>query len=211
MSLYLVRHAETVPNRDGVGLGRSDVPLTPKGERQAMALARTFGRLSIAEVWSSPQLRARRTAEAVAEATGARLVVSPALAELDVGAAEGLPLAEVRRRWPEFVAAWRGPAPETVRMPGGESLQDVAERLQPALPSIREGAARGLVLVSHAFTLRVLACTLLGLPLASFRAFACDLASVSVIDVGPPAVVRRWNDTCHLLGLEPGGVAAYGG
>lgn len=211
MSLYLVRHAETAANRDGVGLGRSDVPLTPTGERQAMALARAFGSLSIAEVWSSPQLRARRTAEAVAEATGARLVVSPALAELDVGAAEGLPLAEVRRRWPEFVAAWRGPAPETVRMPGGESLHHVAQRLQPLLSGIREGAAGGLVVVSHAFTLRVLACLLLDLPLAAFRSFACDLASVSVIDVGPPTVVRRWNDTCHLAGLEPGGMAAYGG
>lgn len=211
MTLYLIRHGETAANRDGLGLGRADVPLTEHGLRQAEAIAAACARLAIAAVWTSPLQRARRTAEAVARAAGASLVVEEALAELDVGDTEGLPLAEIRRRWPDFVAAWLSDDPAAVRMPGGESLDDLAARLRPLLPPVRELEREGLAIVSHTFVLRTLLCLLLELPLASFRSFACDLASLSAVDLAPRPVIRRWNDTCHLSGLEPGGAEPYRG
>ena len=209
MTLYLIRHGETAANRDGLGLGRADLPLTERGWRQAEALATACARFSIAAVWTSPLQRARLTAEAIARAAGASLVVEGALAELDVGDTEGLRLDEVRRRWPDFVAAWLGNDPAAVRMPGGESLDDLADRLRPLLPRVRELEPGGLAIVSHTFVLRTLLCLVLDLPLAAFRWFACDLASLSVVDLAPRPVVRRWNDTCNLSRLEPGALAPY--
>jgi len=211
VTLYLVRHGETEANRDGLGLGRGDSPLTTVGVRQAEALALALSGLPVAAVWSSPLRRARHTAEAIARTVGAEVEVVEALAELDVGETEGLPYAEIRRRWPTFIAAWLGPNPAAVRMPGGESLEDLATRIRPLLPRIRELEPSGLAIVSHTFVIRVLACLLLDLPVAAFRSFACDLASVAVLDLAPRPVVRRWNDTCHLRRLEPGDAPAYGG
>lgn len=203
MTLYLVRHGETAANRDSLGLGRSDPPLTELGVRQADALAASFGRVPIGAVWSSPLRRARDTAEKIATVAGVPLTIEHSLVELDVGEAEGLPLAEVRRRWPEFVETWRGPHPEAVPMPGGESLEDLAARLRALLPRIHAVEATGLVVVSHAFTLRILVCLLVGFPLNSFRTFPCDLASVSLLELTPRPTIRRWNETCHLALLEP--------
>lgn len=210
MTLYLVRHGETAANRESLGLGRSDPPLTELGARQAEAVAALLSHVPVAAIWSSPLRRARDTAAKIATAAGVPLTIERGLLELDIGDAEGLPLAEVRRRWPEFIESWRGPHPEAVAMPGGESLEGLGCRLRPLLPRLQELEPAGIVVVSHAFALRILACLLLGLPLSSFRMFACDLASVSVLELAPRPLIRAWNERCHLAPLEPLGGPSYG-
>ena len=206
MRLHLVRHGETAHNRDGLGLGRADAPLTEHGRRQAEAAVERLAREPLARVLTSPLGRAEAIARPLAERAGAPLEVRAELIELDVGETEGLPLAEIAERFPAFVAAWRGPDAATAEMPGGESLAQLAARLEPlaaelsALPDDGDDVA----VVSHNFVLRLLVCRLLGLEPAAFRAFALDLASLSTLSLRRGrAVVERLNDRCHLGALEP--------
>lgn len=203
MTLFLVRHGETAYNRDGQGLGREDVPLTEKGERQARALGERFARERLTRVLSSPLVRALDVARAIAEPHGLTVEVTEVLTELDVGETEGMTFAEMRTRIPDFLAKWAGPDGWRATMPGGESLEDVARRLGPLIEEFRHGSPEGVVVVSHNFVLRALLCELLGIGLPQFRSFQLDLASVTALSVGAGRVaVRNINDTCHLSSLN---------
>ena len=118
----LLRHGQTALSVERRFAGRGDAPLTEVGQQQAAAAAaRLQARGGIDLVVSSPLSRARHTAEAVASATGAGLVVDEDLAETDFGDWEGLTFGEVMKRWPDEMAAWMGSA-------------DVARRAARACP-----------------------------------------------------------------------------
>lgn len=197
--LYLIRHGETAANAAGEGLGLRDVPLSPFGREQARCLAGRFASVPIDAVLSSPLRRALEPARLIAESHGLAVEVRPELIEMDVGATDGLSYAEIRERFPDFIAAWSGDNPAVVRMPGGESLQDLAARVLPLAEELLHSPERVVVLVSHNFTLRVLICLLLGLPLESFRTFRLELASVTTVSIQHGrAVIQALNDVCHL-------------
>jgi broad specificity phosphatase PhoE len=201
--VHLLRHGETAMNRDGLGLGRRDEPLTGLGRRQGAEAVTSLARRAIGGVYSSPLSRARMPAERLAHERGVELVVEDALTEMDVGETEGLPLAEMRRRFPEFIDRWRGADAVAVPMPGGESLEDVWRRLDAVVEAVEGEKRDEVAIVSHNFVIRLLLCRWLGLPPERFRSFHVDLASITTIDVGSPvATIVRLNDTCHLQLLE---------
>ena len=136
MRLTLVRHGETAYNRDGLGLGRADPPLTDLGLRQTAAAIERLAAEPPDRILTSPLGRAAAIARGLAERTGAPLEVREALTEMDVGETEGLPFAEMRERFPGFIEAWRAPDPADVVMPGGESLAQVAARLEPLVAEL---------------------------------------------------------------------------
>lgn len=200
MRLYLVRHGESTYNRDGLGLGREDPPLTDLGLRQTAAAVERLAGERVDRILTSPLERAAAIARGLAERTGAPLETREELIEMDVGETEGLPFREMRERFPGFIEAWRAPDPTDVVMPGGESLAQVAERLEPlaaelhALPD-----EETVVAVSHNFVVRLLICRLLGLEVPAFRAFSLDLASVSTLSLrAGRASLRTLNNRCHL-------------
>ncbi len=200
MRLYLVRHGESTYNRDGLGLGREDPPLTELGLRQTAAAVERLAGERVDRILTSPLERAAAIARGLAERTGAPLETREELIEMDVGETEGLPFREMRERFPGFIEAWRAPDPADVAMPGGESLAQVAERLEPlaaelhALPD-----EETVVAVSHNFVVRLLICRLLGLEVPAFRAFSLDLASVSTLSLrAGRASLRTLNNRCHL-------------
>lgn len=200
MRLYLVRHGETAYNRDGLGLGVADPPLTDRGLRQTTAAVERLATESVDRILTSPLRRAAAIARGLAERTGATLDVREELIEMDVGETEGLPFGEMRERFPAFIEAWRAPDPANVAMPGGESLVQVAARLEPlALELHALPQESTVVAVSHNFVLRLLICRLLDLEVAAFRAFSLDLASVSALSLrAGQAALRTLNDRCHL-------------
>ncbi len=204
MSIILVRHGETAFNRDGQGLGRADVELTERGLAQAMAVAGRLARLPVERVLSSPLSRAATVAELIARHHGLETVLLGSLTELDVGETEGMDFAEMRRRFPEFLAAWGGPDGWNTRMPGGESIADLASRLAPLVDELTAAKPGSLtVVVSHNFVLKTLLCLFLGLGLDRFRAFQVDLASATFLSVRNGRVnVSSVNDTCHLSDLN---------
>ena len=208
MRLALVRHGETAHNRDGLGLGREDAPLTELGLRQTSAAVERLAAEPPDRILTSPLTRAAAIARGLAERTGAPLEVREELTEMDVGETEGLPFAEMRARFPEFIEAWRAPDPADVVMPGGESLAQVAARLEPLVGELHAFPDRSrVVVVSHNFVLRLLICRLLGLEIAAFRAFSVGLASVSTLSLrAGGASLRSLNNRCH-LSADPNGSA----
>jgi ribonuclease H / adenosylcobalamin/alpha-ribazole phosphatase len=196
----LLRHGETPLSAERRFAGRGEIPLTEAGQRQAATAAdRLAARGGIDLIISSPLLRARQTAEAVARATGATLRADDGLAELDFGEWEGLTLAEASQRWPAEVTAWLGNV--AVAPPGGESFAAAIDRVGAALDRLLAAHQfRTLLLVSHVSPIKIAVCrALLAPPVTLFR-FQLDVASLCEIDwyADGPATVRSLNDTAHL-------------
>lgn len=200
MRLILARHGETESNRDRLALGRLDVPLNGTGLLQAKALAGALRDTPIAAVYSSPLIRARTTAQVIAAEHALDVGVEEGLTEMDVGEMDGHAIPEMMKLHAGFLKRWFGPEAGTLRMPGGECLQDVQDRAWEAVECIRQRHPDDLVCaVSHNFTIHVLLCRVLGLPLSEFRRFRHDLAAISIVDLAPDRnALVRLNDTCHL-------------
>jgi broad specificity phosphatase PhoE len=189
--LYLGRHGETAWTLSGQHTGRTDLPLTENGERQAQALGRRLRGLKFAKVLTSPSQRAVRTCELAGFGAGAE--IDPDLAEWDYGQYEGLRTPEILSQNPDWYIFRDG-------CPGGESLEEVGARADRAIARIR--AIPGNVLaISSAHFSRVLAARWLGLPAAGGRYWWLGTASLSILgyehDKRDEPVMRLWNDTSH--------------
>ena len=195
----LLRHGQTPMSVQKRYAGRSDVPLTDLGVRQAAAVAKRLASAGLDVIVTSPLQRAVQTAEEVAAATGAPVVADEGFRETDFGAWEGLTFAEVRERWPDELNRWL--ADPDAAPPGGESLAEVSERVTAALQRVLSAGKRQTVLVvSHVTPIKTLvAAALLAPPPALYR-MHLDVAALSRIDwyADGPAVLRSFNDTGHL-------------
>ena len=201
MRLLLVRHAETDHNREGLVQGRADHPLNATGRAQAAMLANCLRTVDIAAAYSSPLQRALQTAAPIAESHGLAIQPEEALAEMDVGDLDGLSGAEMRARYPEVLRAWAAGEAATLRLPGGESLQNVQDRAWSLVEALRRQDAEEAVLcVTHNFVALAILCRALNLPLGQFRRLRQSVCGLSVIDFrGERVQIVRLNDTCHLM------------
>lgn len=182
-SLWLVRHGETEWSRDGRHTSTTDLPLTDKGVEVARSLAETLARQSFDLVLTSPLRRARTTAELAGFADAED---EPDLREWDYGDYEGITTDEIR----ETVPGWSLWTHET---PGGESAEEVSERLDRVVERARSVKGDSLVF-AHGHSLRALAARWLGLAVTDGRLLKLDTATVSVLgfEREHPAVLR-WN------------------
>jgi probable phosphoglycerate mutase len=203
LTLHLVRHGDTAQSAEGYFAGDIDPPLTERGQKQALALGRLAPSLKLAQVYASPKLRARQTAEPILAATQAPLVVEEGLREIAYGAWEGRKESEIRATDPDAYNAW-SLDPALVSPPGGESAFAIAARALPVLVRARRDHPTGNVLfVSHKATIRVIVCALLGVPLGRFRdRVSCPTASVTTFEFGERgAMLVDLGDTHHLAGI----------
>jgi probable phosphoglycerate mutase len=196
----LLRHGQTEMSVERRFAGRGDIPLTEIGIQQAAAAAaRLAARGGIDLIVCSPLARARRTAQAVADATGAALSVDDDFAETDFGDWEGMTFAEVMARWPDEMATWMASA--DAAPPGGESLADAARRTSSALDRLlAEHAGKTVVVASHVTPIKTIVCRALLAPPAALFRIHLDVASLSEVDwfADGPALLRSLNDTAHL-------------
>lgn len=189
--LYIGRHGETAWTLSGQHTGRTDMPLTENGERQARALGERLRRVSFAKILTSPSQRAVRTAELAG--FGAVAEIEAELAEWDYGAYEGRRTAEILTERPDWQLFRDG-------APGGESPEAIGARADRVVAHIR--AVHGNVLVvSSAHISRVLTARWLGLPASGGRYLVLGTASLSILgyehNLAEP-VIRLWNDTTHV-------------
>jgi broad specificity phosphatase PhoE len=189
--LYLARHGETAWSVTGQHTGRTDIPLTDRGEVNAQRLAPRLRERRFARVLTSPLKRAARTCElagfgAVAERNADML-------EWDYGTYEGRRSVDIRAERPGWDLFRDG-------CPGGERADDVAARADRVVAIARATAGDVLIFSSGHF-LRVLAARWLGLAPQGARAFVVDTASLGALGYehsqSEPAI-HLWNDTSHL-------------
>lgn len=203
--VLLVRHGETPYNAEGRFRGRADPPLTERGRLQAAAVARALARVTVGTLVSSPRLRARQTAEPLAEALGREVVVDDRLDDIDYGEWTGLSRDEVGARWPASYALWLS-APQRLRIPGGESIAAAHDRVWGALCELAWGSAP-VVAVTHDACIRLAIGALLSAPLVSMHAVRIDLASETELAFGDDGMqLMRSNDTSHLSDAVARGV-----
>lgn len=163
--LVILRHGRTAWNASGRAQGHADVELDDVGHAQARGAARHLATREIHALWSSDLSRARRTAEYLAELTGLPVTEDRRLREFDVGLRQGLTLDEFADRFPEEFADWtRGSG--LVPGKGGESSDDVAARIVPALHDCVAALERGQtgVVVSHGAAMKIAVAGLLEWP-----------------------------------------------
>lgn len=178
--LYLIRHARSAWNAEGRWQGQADPILDDVGHAQAAALAHFLRREPLIAVYSSPQQRARQTAEVVAAEHGLAVRFDDRLKERDVGAWSGLTEAEVRARYPEqFRPDWWVLGP-----PGGEGQAALQARTLAAWHEILAAHPEATVaIVSHGGSLNAGLAGLIGLPFGqpvSFRFGNATFARLTV-------------------------------
>lgn len=206
MNILLVRHGETPWNREGRYQGRTDIPLSPDGERQVRSLAERLAHLPIAVAIASPLARARKTAEAITSGRPLELETDAGLVEISHGAWEGKLSSDVERSHAEMFGIWRTqPGRDTPAGPGAETLGDVEARAWPVLERIcaRLGADDTALIAAHDAVNRVILCRVLGLPLTRIWTFRQAPATLNVLS-GPTVEalqVVRLNDADHVAPL----------
>src|SRR5688572_12446986 len=165
--IYLARHGETEWSVSGQHTGRTDIPLTTRGERNAESLGQRLSGATFAKVLTSPLSRASRTCELAGFGAGAE--ADPDLQEWDYGRYEGRRTADIRKERPGWYLFSDG-------CPGGESVEAVGARADRVVSRLR--SIEGNILVfSHGHILRVLAARWLGLPAGEARLFLLSTAA----------------------------------
>jgi probable phosphoglycerate mutase len=237
-TLVLLRHGQSVALAEGRYQGRSDTPLSVLGRRQAelagvrLATPDAPPRLPIpagepVAIVHSPLARTRETAEAVVAAFVATgrpvppLRPEPGIAEVGLGAWEGLRQREIEERYPAEIDGWRRD-PVGFHAPGGESIPEMDVRVRAALDRVIGDLAAAaapvphgtqsyydphagpwILLVGHDGAFKVALLALLGLPLDRFWTFTQTTTGIAVLDIrNGRTILRAWNRTEHLAPLE---------
>jgi probable phosphoglycerate mutase len=190
--VYLARHGETEWTISHQHTGKTDIPLTERGERNAQSLGYRLSGMRFAKVLVSPMQRARRTCELAGFGDLAEL--DPALMEWDYGQYEGLTTAEIRKERPGWSIFHDG-------CPGGESVEAVGNRAARVIARLRM-IKDGILLFGHSHFFRVLGARWLGLPPCDGRLLLLSTASLSILGYEHSCdepVLRLWNDDRHVL------------
>ena len=196
--LIIARHGETDWNIGEVFRGRRDVALNETGLAQAEALGKHLAGLTVEAVYSSPLKRAVDTARAIARHHDLEVSITEGLVDIAFGEWQGLSHEEARHRHPELHRRWLE-QPHLVRMPGGETLDEVGRRARQVVDTIVASHEGTVVLVSHRVVNKVLICSLLGLGNSSFWDIRQDVAGMSIFEYqNGRFVLTLHNDTSHL-------------
>lgn len=198
--LILVRHGETAFNAEGRFRGRADPHLTERGRQQAHSVANVLVAHADATLTLSPRGRARETAGAITQVLRTSGRVDDRFDDIDYGEWTGLGRAEVVARWSAEFVLWLE-APDRLRIPGGEQVIAVHDRVWAAIGELARDSSTAIV-VTHDVCIRMAICALLQAPLLSIHRLRVDLASITeMLFQGPEVQLVRANDTSHLRHL----------
>lgn len=197
--LILIRHGETVWNREHRMQGQQDSPLTEVGVRQARQLGQRFRKEAFGALYSSDLGRAHQTARSVADATGREVIVDKRLRERHFGVFEGLTGDEIERDYPQEFLRFRSRDP-AYAMPGGESALQFRERCITCLNELAERHPDGRILVvTHGLVLDMLYRAANALTLEQPRPVPLLNASLNVFRYGGQRWrCEIWGDVAHL-------------
>ena len=197
--LILVRHGNTKLNSGKRFWGKTDVELSDKGIQEAEKLRDRLAKEKINAIYASNLSRARLTAEIIASKRKLNVTTRAELNEINFGFLEGLTFEEIGKLHPEMAEVLSNWSVKP-KFPGGESLDDLNNRVQKFLIRLQKHKPEETILiVSHAGTLRLLICNLLAIGLEHWRHIRLDLASLSIMETYPEgAVLSLLNDVSHL-------------
>lgn len=188
------------------GSGGADLPLAPLGVAQAEALAeeiRTRG--GVEAIVSSPLLRARQTAEIVAQSTAAPVSIHDGLAECSFGEWDGFTFAEVQQRWPGELQAWLNST--DIAPPDGESFAACRDRVDSARREIlTDHAGQRIAVIAHVSPIKLIVGICVDAPLHSLYRMElqpCSLTTIAWFADGNTSLFG-FAESAHLRGVDAG-------
>lgn len=197
MRLFLVRHGQTNHNADGLAQGWTDIDLDRIGELQAEKIANELGSIPFDRIFSSDLVRARRTAEPLAQKLGIKIETSELLRERWLGELENAPLVDLRAAFESEIES-TGESRYRCRPKGVESAYEVMDRIH-AFAKLLPTEFENIAVFTHGMTEETLLCYLIGAPVESSRSFSFSNASITVLSWDHDAwQLERYNDTSHL-------------
>jgi len=200
--IILARHGETEWNVKEVFRGRIDIELNQTGIKQAELLAEYLSDLKLDAIYSSPLTRALNTAEMIASYHKLDVEIAPGLIDFDYGKWQGLPHQEVKDKYKELYAEWIK-NPHQLKIPAGESLDEVRKRAISVVGNIIAKYEGTVVLVSHRVVNKVLICALLGLDNSYFWNIRQDTCGITTfIYENERFILTEHNNTSYLKPLH---------
>lgn len=198
--IFLIRHGETLWNKEMRFQGHMDIPLSERGLEQAKALADRLSVTKIAAVYSSDLKRALETAHPIAAPRNLEIIIEPALREINFGQWEGLTFTEISEKYGEQIKKW-WQSPMDMTTPNGEGLKDLVHRLVPVVRKIIEKhQGEQVAVVCHGGPARCLVGTVLGMDLNKYWKIRQDNAALNILDFSDweNGIVTLLNDRSHL-------------
>lgn len=198
--IFFVRHGETKWNETFRLQGQTDIPLSATGVEQAWAISKRLESLQFAGIFSSHLTRAKETAAIIAKPHGLTVKELPDLQELNFGDWEGLTVEELKKNHTELAKTW-WENPLGTRIPGGETLAELAERATRSTMNIIEKYPQEqVVVVAHGGTIRSVVGSMLGLDLNQYWRLRQDNASLTVVEFHgwDNGILMLYNDCSHL-------------
>jgi len=194
--IFLVRHGETAWNVEGRFQGQSDTPLNETGRQQADALGSYLKGRNLQVIYTSDLVRALNTARIIGAYHNVDIKPDPRLRELNFGSWEGMDYYEIQAKHPKELTDWQENILNTAP-PGGESLEQLAKRVQAVYEHIIPTDLKGdILIVAHGGVLQVLLCYTLHLPFQNYWQFHLDPGSLSEIAIYLEGVIlNRLNIT----------------
>ncbi|MFB3886904.1 MAG: histidine phosphatase family protein [Thermodesulfobacteriota bacterium] len=202
-SVYLIRHGQTAWNKEEIFRGRADVSLNSVGLREAELVGEYLKGTEIHAIYSSPLSRARETARRIAQFFNLKVQFLEGINDMSFGRWEGHPLREIQITDRELYQQWRE-EPHLVRIPGGETLDEVRVRAMAALDQVAQyHHGKTVVLVSHRVVNKVIICGILGIDNSHFWQIGQDTAAINRIQFQEGRyVLSLLNEGCHLKPLK---------
>ena len=197
MQLILIRHGETLWNKEGRIQGISDVELSSAGIEQARLLALSLKDHPIKAIHASPLKRALKTAEIINEFHQKEIHTHQDLMEMDQGDFEGVSFKELIACEKDFLKKWITD-PASVQMPNGESLTQLQERAWRAMERIINKEENALV-VAHNFTIAAIICRIRSISLNEFLSACVGNASKTIVNFQKDGIfIEAFDDRSHL-------------
>lgn len=198
----IIRHGETLWNREHRIQGQLNSVLSPTGLAQADAVGGRLREEGIELLVASDLGRTLQTAAPIAAATGLAVVQDARLRERSFGIFEGLTPEEIHERYPDEYERWQSRDPGFA-MQGGESLMQLRARLSACVEEIATRGYAKVALVTHGGALDALYRTATGTPYSTTRNWALANASINDIVVeNGQWQIRGWGDIAHLTATE---------
>ncbi|MEW6621259.1 MAG: histidine phosphatase family protein [bacterium] len=201
--IILVRHGQTVWNKEEIFRGRIDIDLDETGRSQAKLLAKALGEFQIQTVYCSPLKRAVNTAIPIAKYHHLEVTIDEHFIDMSYGRWEGKSLEEVKESFPALYQKWQKD-PHLLKIPEGESLNEVRRRVVTRLNQLlNQHPNETIAIVSHRVINKILICALLGLDNAAFWQVKQDTACFSIFDyIDNNFVLTQHNESCHLKPMQ---------
>lgn len=199
--IYLIRHCEAMGNHKRLFQGSTDCEISEIGAKQLEFLKERFKNIELDAVYSSPLLRAQKTAQAVADGKGLTIVTRKNLAELHGGVVEGRPFQEAFNAIPGLADAWNN-YPQDFAPEGGEAMRDAYVRIYDEVIALaRQNRGKTIAAATHGGVLRCLMCRVLYYDITRLKDVPwCENTAVTLlkIDDNDKISVEFFNDYSHV-------------